>query len=435
MSAQRQVHALPALLLVILMTAAGLAAVAVSQGVDQELLVTNMRPAVAFGSAILAVWISFRIARFAGDTLFFAIVALLLGLGLVVIYRLQPVLESYRGFSADIAVRHLIYVLLALLVIWALALFAPEPELIAHYRYLILSGGIGLLVATAVFGTEVYGARIWIDIGPVLIQPPEFVKLALVIFLASYLAEKNELVNSPWRVGRFNLPPLPYLLPVALMAGGCLFILAALNDLGTALLLFAILLAMLFAATGKISYVLIGIGLFLLIAWAGYESIDRLEIRVANWVNPWSDPFGAGYQQIQSDYAIASGGVWGTGIGKGNPEYIPVVETDFVFSAIAEEMGLLGALAVLATFVVLVARGLTISTRCNSDVNRLMVIGFTVALGLQAVIILAGVLRLLPLTGITLPFVSAGGSSLISNAIAIGFILRISAAEQQMVKS
>jgi cell division protein FtsW (lipid II flippase) len=427
----RAVNPLPIVALTLLMMTAGLASAALADGYDRQGMLTNLRPAIVFGLTTLALLVSFWIARFRGDLMLFNGVLPLLGLGVLTLYRLQPALTSYRGFTADLADRHLLYVTVSMLAIWAVAIFFPEPERIAHYRYLILSGGILLLVLTALLGTEVYGARIWIDIGPILVQPPEFVKLALVIFLASYLAEKSEVVSAGWQVGRVTLPPLPYLLPVAVVAGGCLFILAALNDLGTALLLFTILLAMLYAATSKLSYVALGVGLFLAVAALGYRFVDRLEIRVANWRDPWRDPFLAGYQQIQSDYAIANGGILGTGWGRGNPEYIPVVETDFVFSAIAEEAGLIGSLAVIVLYMLLAGRGLQVAANSSSDVHRLMAIGLTAAIGLQAVIILAGVLRLLPLTGITLPFVSAGGSSLFSNAIAVGLLLRISAASQQ----
>jgi cell division protein FtsW (lipid II flippase) len=247
-----------------------------------------------------------------------------------------------------------------------------------------------------------------------------------VIFLAAYLAEKRDLIGSSWRVGFLRLPPIPYLAPMVVMWAASLMVLVVLNDLGSALLFFGIFLVMLYAASGRPVYVLTGLLTFALACWLAYVLFDRIGIRVQNWLDPWQDPLDTGYQQVQSDYALASGGILGTGLGQGQPWRIPAVHTDYVFSAIGEELGLLGTVAVLVLYLVLVMRGLTVALRTTNAFNRLLATGLAATIGLQALIIIGGVVRLIPLTGITLPFVSYGGSSLLTNCLIVGLLLRIS---------
>jgi cell division protein FtsW (lipid II flippase) len=234
------------------------------------------------------------------------------------------------------------------------------------------------------------------------------------------------LIGSSWRVGFLRLPPIPYLAPMALMWAASLMVLVILNDLGSALLFFGIFLIMLYAASGRPIYVLSGFITFAIASWLAYVLFDRIGIRVQNWLDPWRDPLGSGYQQVQSDYALASGGLLGAGLGQGQPWRIPAVHTDYVFSAIGEELGLLGAVAVLALYLVLVMRGFAVALRSPDAFNRLFATGLAATIGLQALIIVGGVVRVIPLTGITLPFVSYGGSSLLTNCLIIGLLLRIS---------
>jgi len=296
-----------------------------------------------------------------------------------------------------------------------------------RYQYTLLIVCIGLLLATFVFGTTINGARLWISVGPIQIQPSEVIKIGLVLFLAAYLDERREVMGSNWRLGPFNLPPVPYLLPMLLMWGTSLAVLVVENDLGSALLLFGIFLVMVYVGTGRSIYVLAAMVTFAIACWISLALFDRIGIRVQNWLDPWRDPLDTGYQQIQSDYAIANGGALGVGIGNGQPSLIPAVETDFIFSALAEETGLLGTLAVLTLYAVLVFRGFTIGLRQASGYLRMVAIGLSASLGIQAAVILGGVLRLIPLTGITLPFVSYGGSSMLTNFLMIGLLANISA--------
>jgi cell division protein FtsW (lipid II flippase) len=277
-----------------------------------------------------------------------------------------------------------------------------------------------------VFGTPINGARLWITVGPIQAQPSEFVKIGLVLFMASYLEEKRDLISATWNVGPLRLPPLPYLLPMLMMWGTSLLVLVVENDLGSALLLFGVFLIMVYTATGRTIYVAGGLVTFAAACWLAYRLFDRIGLRVQNWLDPWRDPLVGGYQPVQSEYAFASGGVLGRGIGHGQAWRIPEVQTDYIFSAIGEELGLVGTLAIVAIFIVILARGFTIGINSDDDYTRLVAIGLTSTIALQALIILGGVVRLIPLTGITLPFVSAGGSSLMVNFLIVGLLLNLS---------
>jgi cell division protein FtsW (lipid II flippase) len=300
-----------------------------------------------------------------------------------------------------------------------------------RFRYLWLLSGLGLLGLTILWGVNPLGVgdRLWLSLGKLLyFQPSEALKVLLVIFLASYLAEKRELlVLTGLRIGRWRLPPLPYLGPLFLMWGFSLILLVWQQDLGAALLFFSTFLSMLYVTTGRLYYVITGLGLFICMAVAGYYMFDRIQLRGAIWLDPWSDPRGNAYQIVQSLLAFASGGVFGTGAGLGHPTpYIPVVHTDFVFAAIGEEWGLVGALGVILSLLIVVARGLRTAMRARTTFVSLLAVGLSAMLGWQSLIILGGTLKLIPLTGITLPFVSYGGSSMLISCIMIGLLIRAS---------
>jgi cell division protein FtsW (lipid II flippase) len=315
-------------------------------------------------------------------------------------------------------------------ILWGIVVFAGPlnvMRLLRDYKYTWLLITLALQMATFFIGTEVGGARLWIQVGPVQIQPSEIVKVTLVVFLASYLDEKRDLIGTSWQIGRISLPPVPYLLPMIAMWGVALLTLVALNDLGSALLMFGIFLTMLYVVSGRIVYVVVGLTSFAIACYVAWLTLSRIEIRVQNWLNPWeNDPYVTGYQQIQSDYALASGGLFGSGFGQGRPTLIPQVHSDFVFSAIGEELGLLGTLAVLALYLLLVVRGFMIAVRARDGFVQLLATGLSATLAIQTIIIVGGVTRLIPLTGITLPFISFGGSSLLSNFGIVGLLLYLS---------
>ncbi len=272
------------------------------------------------------------------------------------------------------------------------------------------------------------GMRLWIGAGGVYFQPSELYKVILVVFLAAYLAEKRELiVLAGWRVGPLRLPPVPYLTPMVAVWLLSLGLVVVQRDLGAALLFFGIFLALLYVATERVSYVLAGLAAFGVGAVVAYRLFEHVRDRVSIWVDPWAQAQERGYQLVQALMALGAGGVFGTGLGYGLPDYIPAVHTDFVIAAIGEELGLLGSLAVVALYLLLVYRGFRIALRAPDTYLQLLAVGLSTVLGLQALVILGGTTRLIPLTGVTLPFVSYGGSSLLVNFAIIGLLLRISA--------
>lgn len=419
----------------LIVTALGLLAVFLAQESGAFRSSIEFRATAIYLTTVAAVWASLRFGRFRGDPLLLPVIVLIGGLGLIVAVRLQSDLQEIRGFQIAIGQRQLAYLVAGLLLMWALAVFFPDPSFLSDWRYTILFGGLLLLGITAVFGTVVNGARLWITVGGVQVQTAEIVKVALVVFLAAYLSENEQLIGSSWKVGWFDLPPIPYLAPMGVMWGLCLLALVVLNDLGTALLFFLLFLVMLYVASGRSSYVLIGLLAFVGGAVLAYYAFDRVQIRFENWIDPWRNPYGGGYQQIQSDYAISSGGIVGLGPGRGQPWQIPEVQTDYVVAAIGEEWGFIGILSLLALYVVMTTRGMLIALRARDSFLRLMAIGLTASLAIQALVILCGVFRLLPLTGVTTPFVSYGGSSLLVSFGIVGLLLRISDLSERRIGS
>lgn len=393
----------------------------------------EFRAAVIYSMTAFGILLSFRLGRFKGDQFLLPVIVMLGGFGLAIAVRLQSDLQQVRGFQIAIGERQLAYLIAGMLLMWAVAVFFPNPAALANWRYSVLFGGIFLLAVTAVAGAKVNGARLWLSIGGVQIQSAELVKIALVIFLAAYLSENEQLIGSSWKVGWFDLPPIPYLAPMIAMWGLCLVALVLLNDLGTALLFFMLFLVMLYVASGRSSYVLIGLIAFVAGATLAFFLFDRVQLRIQNWIDPWQHPYSGGYQQIQSDYAISSGGIFGVGPGKGQPWQIPEVQTDYVVAVIGEEWGLVGVVTLLGLYAVMTVRGMLISLRTQDRFLRLLAVGLTASLAVQALVILCGVFRLLPLTGVTTPFVSYGGSSLLVSFGIVGLLLRISdLSERQM---
>lgn len=354
------------------------------------------------------------------DELILPLLLVLTGLAMAFSQRLAPALAG----------RQLAWQLLAVAALAAVLLIPFDLYWLQRYRYTWAALGLGLVALTLVAGRPAIpgGPPLWLGIGSLRFQPAEALKLLLVVWLAAYLTERRELLaGAATRIGPLRLPPLPYLAPMAIVLGLSLLLLAAQGDLGAALLLYAITLGMLYLASGRASYVLFGLVAFLAGAWLLYRTVGIVEARATLWLDPWSDAQGGGYQLVQALMAFAAGGLMGRGIGFGAPTAIPAVHTDFVYAAIVEEMGLAGAMAVLTVFGLLFLRGFRAASRAEAPFERLLAAGLVLALAVQTLIILGGNLRVIPLTGITLPFVSHGGSSLLVSAIGLGLVLRISA--------
>lgn len=382
--------------------------------------------------ALIATSVTFGLRGFRGDQVLFPITATLAIIGMLMIQRLTPsITRQYEGIAdySFLAQRHLAYLAVGLVGLWLVVMLSGPlriADFLQRYKYLLLLLTLALQASTYVIGHEVGGARLWISLGPIQIQPSEISKITLVVFLAAYLDDKRDLIGSSWRIGRLELPPIPYLVPMGIMWAASLLTLIALNDLGPALLFFGIFLAMLYIASGRMIYVGAGLIAFAAACWVAWMTFSRIDIRVKNWLDPFWDPYNFGYQPVQSDYSLASGGLFGTGFGLGHPTYISQVQTDYIFSAIGEELGLLGTLAVIALYFLFVIRSYIIAMRAEDGFIQLCVAGLATSIGLQTIIIVGGVLRIIPLTGITLPFISYGGSSLVTNLAVVGLILYMS---------
>jgi cell division protein FtsW (lipid II flippase) len=369
-----------------------------------------------------------------GDQLLLPAVAATGGIGLIMLNRLPQELAGTRAFGLELGMAgtQLLWFGVGVVAMLAVAIGLRDQAILRHYKYTWAAVAIGLLVATFLIGYEVNGARLWINLGPVSVQPGEAIKVVLVVFIAAYLAEMRTLLTgASLRIGPIRLPPLPYLLPMLVMFGLVMLIVVRLNDLGTALLFFGTFLTMLFVATGRRSYVAIGLILFIAGSVGAYQLFGHVHARFDTWLDPFADASGAGYQTVQALYAFARGGVFGEGLGQGLPLIggnlpIPFVHTDFIFAAVAEELGLLGAFALLGFATVVVFRGLRIAALARDDFSALLAAGLTASLGLQTLIIAAGNAKLIPLTGITFPFVSYGGSSLLASFVMVGLLLSIS---------
>jgi cell division protein FtsW (lipid II flippase) len=370
----------------------------------------------AAGLVAATLWQRWRLPF--ADPLLLPIAAALAAIGQLMTSRLEPALGPRQGT----------WVLIGLGAMTLVSLL-PSIEWLRRYRYTWAALALVLQILTLLFGQDPNGsgAALWFSVAGVSVQPTEVVKLLLVMFLAAYLEEYRELLAfAGRRFGRVYLPPLPYLAPILIMAGAALILFWRQRDLGPALLFSAVLIAMLYVASGRVSYVVLGTSLLILGGALASRLFSHVNTRVVIWLDPWSNRETLGYQLVQALYALSSGGILGAGLDQGSPLYIPAVHTDFVIAAIGEELGLVGTLAVINLFVLLIVRGFLIALSARSGFSMLLAAGLVSVLGLQALIILAGALQLIPLTGITLPFVSYGGSSVVANFLIVGLLLRIS---------
>ena len=341
---------------------------------------------------------------------------LLTAIGVTEIYRLDPTDAFRQGVWIVIALGALAATLL---------LLHRDYRRLESYKYLFGLTSIGLLALPALpgLGTTVNGARLWIHFGSLRFQPGELAKVMLIVFLAGYLREKRE-VLAQGRLKDFG--------PLLLIWGCAMLVLVETNDLGSALLYFGIFLAMLYVATGRLAYVLIGACLFVGGSAGAYKLIPHVRERVQIWLDPWPHVHTTGYQIVQSLYAISNGGFGGSGLGKGTftttagTQLIPSANTDFIYSALAQELGLIGAAALLLVFMLFIARGMRIAMLADDGFSKLLVAGLTFSFALQTFIIVGGILRLIPLTGITLPFVSYGGSSVGANFVLLAGLMLVS---------
>lgn len=353
------------------------------------------------------------------DPILLPIAAVLNGIGYVFIARVNP---SQAGLQAA-------WTAIGITAFVATLIVVHRAHTLERYRYTFLLLGIVLLCLPLIphIGEDINGARLWVRIGPLNFQPGELAKLALAIFFASVLVERADLLSKPTlRVGRFLFLDPRYLAPILVAWGMSLLVLLRENDLGSSFLFFALFIGMLWIATGRSIYLGLGAGLFAAGATLAVKVVGHAQSRIQAWLDPWKDPQGTGFQSIQAWFAIAGGKVFGQGPGQSSAGGIPESSTDYIFAVIADELGLIGATAILIAFILMVGAGLRIAMRCDRDFEKLLAAGLSLILGVEAFVIIGGVTRVIPLTGITLPFVSYGGSSLVSNYILLALLLRIS---------
>jgi cell division protein FtsW (lipid II flippase) len=356
------------------------------------------------------------------DGMLLPLATVLNGLGYVFIVRLDEARRQPRGLAGLQSIWMILGVAAFIL---TLALVRDARKL-ERYRYTAGLAGLLLLLLPLlpVLGRTINGSRIWVSFGPINFQPGEFAKLALAIFFAGYLVEKRELLAINRAFGPFALPDPKHLGPVLIAWGVALVVMVSEKDLGSSMLFFTLFLVLIWVATERASYLAVGTALFFGGGYLAFRAFAHVQERFDTWINPWTNP--KGFQVIQAAFAFADGGVAGRGLNLGVPTKIPVVESDMIYAAIGEELGLLGATAILIAFVLMIGAGLRIAQQAGEGFDRLLATGLTTLLGFQAFIIMAGVTRLLPLTGVTLPFISYGGSSLLANYVLLALLLRIS---------
>lgn len=382
---------------------------------NAELSLSTLGVPIGLFAAFAAAHVAIRIFAPAADPAILPIVFALSGTGITFLTRLAP----------DLAVNQVIWLFLSVAAMVAVLVVVRDLDALADYKYTLGIAGVVLLVLPMIIGTEQNGSKLWIYIGGFSFQPGEFAKILITLFLAFYLATNREALSASMRsFGPIRLPRLRMLLPMFVMWGISLLVVVFERDLGSALLFFAFFVIMLYVATGRVSYVVVSLLLLAVAGVACYHLFSHVQNRIDIWVDPWSAASSGGYQIVQALYSLADGGLVGDGIGNGLATTIPFVESDFIFAAIAEETGLLGASAVLLLFLLFCVRGLATAARAKSDCSAFAAVGLTTAISFQAFLIVGGVTKLLPLTGVTLPFMSQGGTSLLASFLIVGLLLR-----------
>ena len=400
-----------ALIAIVVVSAYGLASLGESASVP-----ANIGPFLAWMLGLFF-FVHLAVRRFAAaaDPVLLPMALLLNGIGYVMIARLGEDVTD----GGDLAGLQSVWTAVGIAGFVITLILVPRIRALAQYRYLMGIAGIGLLVLPLLpVGIELNGARIWVSIGPVNFQPGEFAKIALALFFASYLVDAGELIRT-----RIELRDLA---PIGVAWAASIGVMVLEKDLGSSMLVFALFVVLMWVATERTMFLGLGAVMFLAGGVVASQIFSHVDRRISGWLDPWADPQDGGFQIIQATYSMAEGGLTGTGLGRGEPDRVPFAETDFIFAAIGEELGLAGTTAILMAFLVLIGSGLRIAVRATRPFEKLLAVGLTTLLGMQAFIIMAGVVRLIPLTGITLPFVSYGGSALVSNYIVLALLIRLS---------
>src|SRR6266498_3817635 len=399
---------------------------------------------VTYGTGFALLWLSahivVRILAPYADPLLLPCVALLNGLGLVLIRRLdiasaQRALQGGDPVPRGDASVQIVWTGLGLGLFIATLLIIRNHKTLARYAYTLAFAGLVFLALPALLPSrfsEVNGAKIWIRVAGFSIQPGEFAKLALMVFFASYLVSKRDVLSlASRRVAGIDLPRGRDLGPVIVAWAASVLVLVGERDLGNSLLFFGIFVVMLYVATERTSWLLIGLGLFMAGAYLAYLKFGHVQERVAIWLHPFQYRDREGYQIVQSLFGLGTGGLFGSGLGSGRPENVPFAKTDFIVAAVGEELGLFGLVALLVVYALIVARGFRAALTVRDSFGTLLAAGLAFTLAFQVFIVVGGVTKLIPLTGLTTPFLSYGGSSLVANFALVALLLRISDAARR----
>jgi cell division protein FtsW (lipid II flippase) len=374
------------------------------------------------------------------DPVILPAVALLNGLGLVLIRRLdlaaaENARQGGRAVSTGDANVQVVWTCIGLALFIGVLLVVRDHRALNRYAYTLAAAGLAFLALPALLPgrfSEVNGAKIWIRVAGFSIQPGEFAKLALMVFFASYLVSKRDVLSlASRRIAGIDLPRGRDLGPVLVAWLASVLVLAGEKDLGTSLLFFGIFVVMLYVATERTSWLLIGLGLFMAGAYLAYLKFGHVQERVAIWLHPFQYRDREGYQIVQSLFGLGTGGLFGSGLGSGRPENVPFAKTDFIVAAVGEELGLFGLVALLVVYALIVARGFRAALTVRDSFGKLLAAGLAFTLAFQVFIVVGGVTKLIPLTGLTTPFLSYGGSSLVANFALVALLLRISDAARR----
>ncbi len=355
------------------------------------------------------------------DCVLVATAAMLTAIGTATLHSLSLMRGADGEFYQGIVNRHAFFVGSGFLALIVGAIFSRRLDEIRRYPFTLFGLAIVLTASTVISGQTVNGARLWLRIGPVQFQPSEVARLLIAAYVAVYLYDHRHLVVAPWRLGWIDLPPAPYLLPLAGAVLTAVAVLAFQNDLGMAALVVLGAFASIATVLNSKRSLSVAGAILILAAIASYAAAPRVRDRVAGWLEPWQDPIGRGFQFVQADYGLAAGGLFGVS----NPVMtarVPEVHTDFILVGVATQWGLAGAVAVLGLLSVLVCRCAHAALRAASGFHSLLALALATLIGIQVILILAGTLRVLPLTGLTVPLVSFGGTSMIATLFALGVV-------------
>lgn len=383
-----------------------LVSLALNKKVDTGALVTSL----LYFFAVLIVSLSLSYLKKSADQYLLPLAIFIANIGLIELYRIDKVFYH----------RQITWIIAGIFIYFIIVFALKDYSFLSNYSYLFLIIGIILQIMVSIWGTEINYAKLWFNLGLFYFQPSEVIKILLVIFLAYYFSKYREYLSTKYSLVRIST--FKYLVPVFIMWILCMLILVLQKDLGMTLLLFGIFLTLFYVSTSRKDMLFISIFMFSAGTYLCYKAFYHIKVRFISWLDPWSDPYGMGHQIIQGLFSVISGGLFGTGLGLGKPYYIPAVQTDFIFDALAEEIGFLGIAALILLYMLLIGKSLKIAVKIKDGFGKLLACGLTSIIALQAIVIISGNLKIIPLTGITLPFASYGGSSIVSNFIILAIL-------------